>query len=74
MRPSQYELPEIWSASARPAPTRTTPSRTGRLAVRTARTTPWVRDAASFLGTFVATFTVLLATVGLFFPSLLFAL
>lgn len=73
MRPSQHELPGIWAATARPEPTVAATTRAGRLVARAAPTTPWVRDAASFLGTVAAALTVMLGAMGLFFPSWLFA-
>jgi hypothetical protein len=75
MRPSQYELPEIWSTTARPARdgarAKTRVSRAPRPALIT---TPWVRDAAAFLGTVAGSLTLLLGALGLFFPSLFFSI
>ena len=75
MRPSQYELPEIWSATARRERSAAPPKEERSRAVRTAQiTTPWVRDAATFLGTVAGSLTLLLGALGLFFPSLFFTI
>ena len=74
MRPSQHELPGIWAAAARPERTVAASPRADRHIAQTARiTTPWVREATSFLVTVLGGLTVLLGTMGLFFPSWLFA-
>jgi hypothetical protein len=72
MRPSQHQLPEIWSAIDRPRRTAATTEEADIRAAQPAGLTPWVRDAASFLGTVAGSLTLLLGALGLFFPALLF--